>query len=342
MKKKLLSALLSTMLLLVTAACSGGSNAPTQVSPSQRPTDSAPSAQTPTAPDPAPPTTTEDWPEIPESAWEYQYSAEYGGIEITKYNPVSNILRVRIPDTFDGLPVVSIGTRVFEKVGAVEVYLPSTVVNIANFAFMDSAITSIAFPEGLLKIGNRAFRDCVGLTSVILPDSLLELDGESVFSGCTGLTSVTIGSGLKRIETTTFKGCTSLADISIPSTVQYVAHSAFHDTAFWFSQPDGWVYLDSWLLGYKTEDEQESPVVSDADILVQDGTMGIASGAFFYILLSGETNYSATPFRLRLPDSVIFFSIGDMRRMETITYRGVVYERYQDSFPDEFYTLFQD
>ena len=40
-------------------------------------------------------------------------------------------------------------------------------------------------------IGDVAFRDCIGLTSVKIPDSVTSIGGWA-FAGCTGLTSVKI------------------------------------------------------------------------------------------------------------------------------------------------------
>lgn len=75
-------------------------------------------------------------------------------------------------------------------------------------------------------IGGYAFRDCSGLTSVTIPDSVTSI-GESAFSGCSGLTSVTIPDSVTNIGDSAFSGCNSLTSVTIPDSVQTLASSAF-------------------------------------------------------------------------------------------------------------------
>jgi hypothetical protein len=62
-----------------------------------------------------------------------------------------------------------------------------------------------AIPDSVVEIGDDAFKDCTGLTSVIFPNSLLKI-GNGAFEGCTGLTSVSIPYTLTEIEDNAFKG----------------------------------------------------------------------------------------------------------------------------------------
>ena len=50
---------------------------------------------------------------------------------------------------------------------------------------------AISIPDGVLSIGNYAFRNCSGLTSITIPNSVTSI-GSSAFSGCTSLESITI------------------------------------------------------------------------------------------------------------------------------------------------------
>ena len=58
----------------------------------------------------------------------------------------------------------------------------------------------------------EAFRDCSGLTSVIIGNSVTSI-GESAFSGCSHLISVIIGSSVSGIANFAFYYCTQLKDV---------------------------------------------------------------------------------------------------------------------------------
>ena len=65
------------------------------------------------------------------------------------------------------------------------------------------------------SIGDRAFYDCTGLTSVTIPNSVRSI-GSSAFSNCTGLTSVTIPNSVRSIGSSAFSNCTGLTDVKMP------------------------------------------------------------------------------------------------------------------------------
>ena len=69
------------------------------------------------------------------------------------------------------------------------------ITSIGESAFRDcTGLTSVSFPASLTSIGKNAFRDCSGLTSVSFPASLTSIGGWA-FGGCKGLTSVTVDVG---------------------------------------------------------------------------------------------------------------------------------------------------
>src|ERR1035437_1631527 len=63
-------------------------------------------------------------------------------------------------------------------------------------------------------IGDRAFADCMGLTSVSIPASVTSI-GDFAFYLCTGLTSVSIPASVTSIGDSAFYFCTGLTSISI-------------------------------------------------------------------------------------------------------------------------------
>lgn len=62
------------------------------------------------------------------------------------------------------------------------------------------------------SIGERAFEECTGLTSITIPNSVT-LMGGYVFWCCTNLTSVVIPSSVTGIGEEAFKGCTALSNV---------------------------------------------------------------------------------------------------------------------------------
>ena len=63
--------------------------------------------------------------------------------------------------------------------------------------------------NGVTSIGDEAFRDCSGLTSVTIGNGVTSI-GWSAFEGCSGLTSVTIGNSVKSIGWFAFRDCSGL------------------------------------------------------------------------------------------------------------------------------------
>jgi len=82
-------------------------------------------------------------------------------------------------------------------------------------------------PNSVTTIGEQAFMDCTGLTSVTIPNSVTTI-GEQAFNGCTGLTSVTIPNSVTTIGEWAFIGCTGLTSVTIPNSVTTIGERAFN------------------------------------------------------------------------------------------------------------------
>ena len=81
---------------------------------------------------------------------------------------------------------------------------------------------------------------------------------------------------MTKIEYSAFQGCTSLLEIEIPDSVEAIGQDAFDGTAWYDAQEDGIVYTGKVLYKYKGEISADNSVIT-----VQDGTKGIAGGAFY-------------------------------------------------------------
>ena len=76
------------------------------------------------------------------------------------------------------------------------------------------------------EIGEYAFHDCSGLTSLTLPSSITSI-GESAFRNCHGLTSLTLPAGITRIGSYAFEGCSGLTSLTLPAGITSISDNAF-------------------------------------------------------------------------------------------------------------------
>ena len=68
-------------------------------------------------------------------------------------------------------------------------------------------------PNSVTSIGERAFINCTGLTSITIPESVTSI-GDYVFYECTGLTSINLSPNITKIGDFAFKGC-NINDIKV-------------------------------------------------------------------------------------------------------------------------------
>ncbi|MBE6619272.1 MAG: leucine-rich repeat domain-containing protein [Ruminococcaceae bacterium] len=79
---------------------------------------------------------------------------------------------------------------------------------------------------GGTSIGDDAFWDCSGLTSITIGNNVTSV-GKSAFSGCSGLTSITIPNSVTSIGRYAFYDCRGLTSITIPNSVTSIGNWAF-------------------------------------------------------------------------------------------------------------------
>ncbi len=194
----------------------------------------------------------------------------------------SNLRSIVIPKS-----VTTIGERVFELC----VFLESIVVADGNpkydsrnncNAIIETASNTLLYgcnnsiiPEDVIAIGNNAFDGFYHMTSITIPDNVTSI-GYSAFSRCSALTSINFPEGLVSIGSNAFSGCDKLESISIPESVNTIGFYAFTGTKWYEYQPEGMIYLGSFVLGYKGN------IPENTKVAIKDGTKNIADGAFIY------------------------------------------------------------
>ncbi len=126
--------------------------------------------------------------------------------------------------------------------------IPSSVTSIGDYAFSNcTGLTTVTFEEGskLSSIRSGAFENCKSLTSITIPSSVTSI-GSWAFEDCSSLTSITIPEGVTGIGSYAFNNCTGLTSITIPEGVTSIGSYAFRycDNLTTYceveSKPSGW------------------------------------------------------------------------------------------------------
>ena len=147
-----------------------------------------------------------------------------------------------------------------------------TVTNIGESAFENcTGLTSVTIPDSVTSIDYRAFYECSSLTSVTIPDSVTNI-GNDAFAECKSLTSVTIPNNVESIGNNAFSGC-GLTSVIIPDSVESIGIGAFLGCSSLTSVTigDGVTSIVDWMFEY---------CISLTSVTIGEGITSIGSGAF--------------------------------------------------------------
>lgn len=132
---------------------------------------------------------------------------------------------------YDFSVVVSSGQRLYFNIigeNAVEVINPTYPTKPTGDLVIPSSVTHGGNTYTVTRIGDYAFRNCDGLTSVVIPNTVTYIEG-GAFWYCRGLTSVTIGNSVTTMENYAFGSCSSLTSVTIPASVSTIQYAVFHE-----------------------------------------------------------------------------------------------------------------
>lgn len=155
----------------------------------------------------------------------------YGGV----FSDCSNLTSVVFPQALQ-----RISDGVFENCTSLqEITIPASVVEFGSnqhnyqgepvFAGCTNLKEVTFEQDGQLEyIGIEVFKDCTGIESVNLPNSVTNIM-YGAFNGCTNLKNITIPSNVTEIGNYAFYQCTSLTNIAIPDSTTLIGQCAFMD-----------------------------------------------------------------------------------------------------------------
>ena len=144
---------------------------------------------------------------IPQSVKAYDFSYTYQG-QTLYYNIVDGNAQVKY--------------QTFNYFSGGSAYL-----NLSGTLVIPSSVTNNGTTYSVTSIGNYAFSNCSGLTSVTIPNSVTSI-GNSAFEGCSGLSSVTIPNSVTSIGYGAFYACRDLTSVTIPNSVTSIGDDAFY------------------------------------------------------------------------------------------------------------------
>lgn len=224
------------------------------------------------------------------------------------FSVCQSLINIKFPDSIYSIPQTAFEYTLWEQSA------PDGVLYAGDFAYKiigDFTDSTLTFKDDTYAINDDFLSYNEYVKKINLPDSLTSI-GVSAFEGCSALKTVTIPDSCG-VQAMAFYDCSSLTDINYNETAVWTAPSAFCNTAWYNSQPDGIVYHGTTACAYKGD--------FAATETVKDGTTIIVDGLFY-----GDEVLTS----INLPDSVEY--IGNMAFEDCINLKKI-------SLPKSLYTL---
>lgn len=125
--------------------------------------------------------------------------------------------------------VREIGPRAFEGQPFKNIVLPSSLLQISQYAFYNcNTLESVTFKEGcqLETIGEYAFRFCENLKEINIPDTVMTI-GEYAFADCVNATTLKLPANIEALGNYAFAGTTALKSVEFPASLKVTGQYTF-------------------------------------------------------------------------------------------------------------------
>lgn len=246
----------------------------------------------------------------------FVYCANLDDIDLTNcsligeyaFSVCQSLINIKFPDSIYSIPQTAFEYTLWEQSA------PDGVLYAGDFAYKiigDYSDKSLSFKNGTNAINDDFLTYNDTVESINIPESVANI-GVSAFEGCSALKTVTIPDSCG-VQAMAFYGCSSLTDINYNETAVWTAPSAFVETAWYNSQPDGIVYHGKSACAYKGDFK--------ANETIKDGTVVVVDGLFY-----GDEELTS----IDIADSVEY--IGSMAFEDCINLKKI-------SLPKSLYTL---
>ena len=180
--------------------------------------------------------------------WAYKINRFYG-------EDADAPIHIKIPTTYNGEAVISIGNHLFNPKGDPEGYYnvseDGVVTSPKNGNDLNVPIESVVIPEGIKFIGSNAFSN-TRIKEIVIPDSVVGGYGvktgnlptpekanynvdnyywplSNVCGACLQLEKAVLGDGITHLGGYSFSSCSSLKEIDLGNGLQAIAMRAFYE-----------------------------------------------------------------------------------------------------------------
>ncbi|MBQ9658118.1 MAG: leucine-rich repeat domain-containing protein [Clostridia bacterium] len=147
-----------------------------------------------------------------------------------------SLTEIRIPSSYDDLPITSIAKlggnsdhsgTVYSPLTKVEI--PETVTIIKDYTFpFCTDLNEIIIPNSVTQIGYYAFCNCTSLRNIVLSEEVKNI-GFGAFSSCENLTNIVLPESLENLGWRAFYDCKSLTNIVLPENLTYISNDLFEN-----------------------------------------------------------------------------------------------------------------